>query len=154
MIFICKKVFYVVNATMKESYYLFFSASRMLRAIYTPITDAIIRPLVQPLLSPRQCKPWIDVLRCSSILILFKRSSRSWVDSIFDAAFIIASLFILGYSKRSETYRSAFSLYTDSKSSEYRILILYSHYFTTNVKRQLNILVHSCCNEVETAMNG
>ena len=90
----------------------------------------------------------------SSILILFKRSSRSWVDSICDAAFIIASLFILGYSKRSETYRSAFSLYTDSKSSEYRILILYSHHFTTNVKRQLNILVHSCCNEVETAMNG
>ena len=90
----------------------------------------------------------------SSILILFKRSSRSWAASIFDAAFIIASLFILGYSKRSETYRSAFSLYTDSKSSEYRILILYSYHFTSTVKRQLNILVHSCCNEVETAMNG
>ena len=39
-------------------------------AVYTPITDAIISPLVHPLLSPRQCSPTIEVLRLSSIFIL------------------------------------------------------------------------------------
>lgn len=48
----------------------FALSSAIVRAISTPITDAIIRPRVQPLLSPRQCRPSMDVLSFSSILIL------------------------------------------------------------------------------------
>ena len=38
--------------------------------ISTPITDAIISPLVQPEESPKQCRPFTLVLRLVSILIL------------------------------------------------------------------------------------
>ena len=43
-------------------------SSAMRRPMSTPITEAIIRPRVQPLESPRQCKPWMLVFRASSIL--------------------------------------------------------------------------------------
>ena len=40
-----------------------------LRPIMTPITEAIINPRVQPLESPRQCRPYTLVLKSVSILI-------------------------------------------------------------------------------------
>lgn len=44
----------------------YFSSSS--RPISTPMIEAIINPLVQPLESPRQCSPRILVLKWSSIL--------------------------------------------------------------------------------------
>ena len=49
-----------------------YPRSIILRARQTPITDAIINPLVQPVLSPRQCRCAIEVERSSSILILLE----------------------------------------------------------------------------------
>ena len=43
-----------------------------LRPISTPITDAIIRPRVQPEESPRQCRPAMFVSRSVSILTLLE----------------------------------------------------------------------------------
>ena len=43
-----------------------------LRPISTPITDAIIRPRVQPEESPRQCRPAMFVSRLVSILTLLE----------------------------------------------------------------------------------
>ena len=48
----------------------FFSMS--FRPISTPMTDAIIKPRVQPELSPRQCRPRMLVSRFSSILTLLE----------------------------------------------------------------------------------
>ena len=53
-----------------RSYRPSFSAS--LRPMSTPMTLAIIRPLVQPEESPRQCRPRMLVSRFSSILTLLE----------------------------------------------------------------------------------
>ena len=47
-----------------------FSAS--LRPMSTPMTEAIIRPRVQPEESPRQCRPLMLVSRFSSIFTLLE----------------------------------------------------------------------------------
>lgn len=39
-----------------------------LRPINTPMIEAIMSPLVHPLESPKQCKPWMLVLKSASIL--------------------------------------------------------------------------------------
>lgn len=59
-IFSCVYSFYCV-------YSLYLSA--MLLPMSTPMTDAIIRPLVQPLESPRQWRPLTFVSKFSSILM-------------------------------------------------------------------------------------
>ena len=50
------------------NYAFFCSSSTRIRPMITPITDAIISPLVQPLESPRQCRPSTLVFSFSSIL--------------------------------------------------------------------------------------
>ena len=53
--------------SFKSSISAYLSVSSL--PISTPITEAIISPLVQPLESPRQCSPFIFVLKCSSIFM-------------------------------------------------------------------------------------
>ena len=47
-------------------FYLF--AEAIFRPIKTPMAEAIIKPRVQPLESPRQCRPFMFVLKSMSIL--------------------------------------------------------------------------------------
>ena len=53
-------------------FYACCSSSIMVLPMRTPITDAIIRPLVQPLESPKQWRPFTLVLNFSSILTLLE----------------------------------------------------------------------------------